>query len=138
MRINRTIRFRRTVCSSSTKRHQHASNSTNIKQNIIALVRGWWVRSSLYDTISDDIKQNATPSALLLRSNHVMQIVFSSFPVVKTVPITFLLGISHLHHWRSRDSFADSICTTRKKMASGKAILHSKYRLHLHIRHKMH
>ena len=64
----------------------------------------------------------------MLRSNHVVQIVFSSFPVVKTVPITFLLGISHLHHWRSRDTFADSICTTGKKMASGKEILHDKYR----------
>ena len=71
---------------------------------------------------------------LMLRSNHVVQIVFSSFPVVKTVPITFLLGNSHLHHWRSRDTFADSICTAGKKMASAMEILHGKYRLHLHKR----
>ena len=70
----------------------------------------------------------------MLRSNHVVQIVFSSFPVVKTVPITFLLGNSHLHHWRSRDTFADSICTAGKKMASAMEILHGKYRLHLHKR----
>ena len=35
----------------------------------------------------------------MLRSNHLVQTVRTTFPVVQTVPITFPLGISHLHLW---------------------------------------
>ena len=54
----------------------------------------------------------------MLRSNHVVQIVRTTFLVVQTVPITFPLGISHLHLWRSGDAFPVSVCTAGKKMAS--------------------
>ena len=54
----------------------------------------------------------------MLRSNHLMQTVRTTFPVVQTVPITFPLGISHLHLWRSGDGFSVSVCTAGKKMAS--------------------
>ena len=54
----------------------------------------------------------------MLRSNHPVQTVRTTFPVVQTVPITFPLGISHLHLWRSGDGFSDSVCTAGKKMAS--------------------
>ena len=54
----------------------------------------------------------------MLRSNHLVQTVRTTFPVVQTVPITFPLGISHLHLWRSGDGFSDSVCTAGKKMAS--------------------
>ena len=53
-----------------------------------------------------------------LRSNHLVQTVRTTFPVVQTVPFTFPLGISHLHLWRSGDGFSDSVCTAGKKMAS--------------------
>ena len=56
--------------------------------------------------------------ALMLRSNHLVQTVRTTFPVVQTVPFTFPLGISHLHLWRSGDGFSDSVCTAGKKMAS--------------------
>ena len=55
---------------------------------------------------------------LMLRSNHLVQTVRTTFPVVQTVPFTFPLGISHLHLWRSGDGFSDSVCTAGKKMAS--------------------
>ena len=55
---------------------------------------------------------------VMLRSNHLVQTVRTTFPVVQTVPITFPLGISHLHLWRSGDGFSDSVCTAGKKMAS--------------------
>ena len=54
----------------------------------------------------------------MLRSNHLVQTVRTTFPVVQTVPFTFPLGISHLHLWRSGDGFSDSVCTAGKKMAS--------------------
>ena len=55
---------------------------------------------------------------LVLRSNHLVQTVRTTFPVVQTVPFTFPLGISHLHLWRSGDGFSVSVCTAGKKMAS--------------------
>ena len=55
---------------------------------------------------------------LMLRSNHLVHTVRTTFPVVQTVPFTFPLGISHLHLWRSGDGFSDSVCTAGKKMAS--------------------
>ena len=55
---------------------------------------------------------------LMLRSNHLVQTVRTTFPAVQTVPFTFPLGISHLHLWRSGDGFSDSVCTAGKKMAS--------------------
>ena len=55
---------------------------------------------------------------LMLRSNHLVQTVRTTFPVVQTVPFTFPLGISHLHLWRSGDGFSVSVCTAGKKMAS--------------------
>ena len=54
----------------------------------------------------------------MLRSNHLVQTVRTTFPVVQTVPFTFPLGISHLHLWRSGDGFSVSVCTAGKKMAS--------------------
>ena len=54
----------------------------------------------------------------MLRSNHLVQTVRTTFPVMQTVPFTFPLGISHLHLWRSGDGFSDSVCTAGKKMAS--------------------
>ena len=54
----------------------------------------------------------------MLRSNHLVQTVRTTFPVVQTVPFTFPLGISHLHLWRSGDGFSDSVCTAGEKMAS--------------------
>ena len=51
----------------------------------------------------------------MLRSNHLVQTVRTTFPVVQTVPIT---GISYLQLWRSGDGFSDSVCTAGKKMAS--------------------
>ena len=56
--------------------------------------------------------------SFMLRSNHLVQTVRTTFPVVQTVPFTFPLGISHLHLWRSGDGFSDSVCTAGKKMAS--------------------
>ena len=55
---------------------------------------------------------------LMLRSNHLVQTVRTTFPVVQTVPITFPLGISRLHLWRSGDGCSVSVCTAGKKMAS--------------------
>ena len=55
---------------------------------------------------------------LMLRSNHLVQTVRTTFPAVQTVPFTFPLGISHSHLWRSGDGFSDSVCTAGKKMAS--------------------
>ena len=54
----------------------------------------------------------------MLRSNHLVQTVRTTFPAVQTVPFTFPLGISHLHLWRSGDGFSDSVCTAGKKKAS--------------------
>ena len=54
----------------------------------------------------------------MLRYNHLVQTVRTTFPVVQTVPFTFPLGISHLHLWRSGDGFSVSVCTAGKKMAS--------------------
>ena len=54
----------------------------------------------------------------MLRSNHLVQTVRTTFSVVQTVPITFPLGISHLHLWISGDGFSVSVCTAGKKMAS--------------------
>ena len=54
----------------------------------------------------------------MLRSNHIVQTVRTTFSVVQTVPITFPLGISHLHLWISGDGFSVSVCTAGKKMAS--------------------
>ena len=54
----------------------------------------------------------------MLRTNHVVQSVRTTFLVVQTVPITFPPGISHLHLWRSGDGFSVSVCTAGKKMAS--------------------
>ena len=54
----------------------------------------------------------------MLRSNHLVQTVRTTFPAVQTVPFTFPLGISHLHLWRSGDGFSDSVCIAGKKMAS--------------------
>ena len=55
---------------------------------------------------------------LMLRSNHLVQTVRTTFPVVQTVPFTFPLGISHLHLWRSGGGVSVSVCTAGKKMAS--------------------
>ena len=56
--------------------------------------------------------------SVMLRSNHLVQTVRTTFLVVQTVPSTFPLGISHLHLWRSGDGFSVSVCTAGKKMAS--------------------
>ena len=112
-----------------TREKEERTTETKMERRVSTRFEKYWTENGRGDGQGDVEKKDhqsyrrlymmgKARGKVMLRSNHLVQTVRTTFPVVQTVPFTFPLGISHLHLWRSGDGFSDSVCTAGKKMAS--------------------